>query len=155
MVPAGFAVAHAWSEFTQLRFHMNRTAPQPSPEAEHAAVGFLQGLMPAFLDREAAKGVTFTAVMEYTGPGGSSWTFRVADGQCTATEEHAINADIVVTQSPETFELIRQGKLDPAAAMQSGRLTAHGIENMERFGMLFHPPALDQQIPPMGPGALG
>lgn len=134
---------------------MNRAAPQPNPDAEHAAIAFLQGLTPAFLDREAAKGVTFTAIMEYTGPSGGSWTFRVADGQCSSAEEHAANADIVLTQSPETFELIRQGKLDPATAMQSGRLTVKGMENMERFGMLFHPPALDQPIPAMGPGALG
>ena len=93
--------------------------------------------------------------MEYLGPGGGAWTFRVADGQCTAAEERASRADVVLSQSPETFELIRQSKLDSAAAMQSGLLKVEGTANMERFGMLFQPPALDQEIPAMGPGALG
>ena len=154
-VSASFGIAHTWSELTQLRFHMDQATPQASPEAEHAAIAFLQGLMPAFLDGEAAKGVSFTAVMEYTGPSGGSWTFRVADGQCESAEERAVKADIVISQSPETFELIRQSKLEPGAAMESGRLTVQGMENMEQFGKLFHLPALDQEIPAMGPGALG
>ena len=155
MVSAAFAVAHTWSEFTQLRYHMDQALPEPSPDAVHGAVSFLQGLMPAFLDAEQAKGLQFTAVMEYTGPAGGSWTFRVADGRCEATEGHAANADIVLSQSPVTFELIRQGKLDPASAMESGLLKVQRVENMPRFGALFHPPALDQVIPAMGPGALG
>ncbi|NIQ77051.1 MAG: hypothetical protein GTN93_02910, partial [Anaerolineae bacterium] len=92
---------------------------------------------------------------EYTGPGGGSWTFRVANGQCAMSEEDAAEHDIRLSQDPVTFELTRQGKLDPMVAMQDGRLNVGGIENMERFGSLFHPPALDTQIPAMGPGAVG
>ena len=47
----------------------------------------LMGLM---LNREAAARVgTFKMVMETPGYGGGAWTFRVADGAATVTEERA------------------------------------------------------------------
>ncbi len=155
MVSAGFAVAHTWSEFVQLRHIMGHATPVPDPMAVHTAIGFLQGLMPGGLNRGAAEGANFTAVLEYTGPGGESWTVRVSDGAATVAEEREPQPDLIIIQSPETFELVRQGKLNPAAAMQSGALKAVPMEQMATFGTLFPPPSLDTQIAPMGVGALG
>ena len=134
---------------------MERTAPDPQPESIHTAIGFLQNFLIAFLDHEQAKTAQFTAVMEYTGPGGGSWTFRVADGQCHVTKEHVNNADLVMTQDPVTFELIRQSKLDPQTAMQSGALKIQGVDNMPTFMKLFPAPTLDRKIEPMGAPSLG
>ena len=148
-------IAHNWSEFIQLRYHMNRTTPVPSDGITHAALGLLVGFFPAGLDRAQAAKTRFTTVMEFTGPGGGAWTIRVAEGACTLTEERAAPADLVMSQSPETFELIRVGKLDPMAAMQSGELKVEGMQHMATFGMLFPTPTLDTVIEPMSPGALG
>ena len=154
MVSAGFTLAHTWSEFIQLRHIMGRSTPEPDPMVVQGALGFLQGLRAAFIDRDAANGVRFTAVMEYTGPSGGFWTLRVNDGAATVAEKRAPKPDVTITQSPETFELIRQGKLDPAAAMQSGALKAEPMDQMATFGALFPEPSLDKQIEPMGVGAL-
>ena len=155
MVSVGFSLAHTWSEFIQFRYHLNRSAPEPDPAATHGSVGFLVNLLPAFMNPEAAKGVRFTAVMAFNGPGGGDWTLRIEDGQGSVTEESASNPDMVMTQTPEAFELMRQGKLDPAAAMKSGAVQIQGMEHMTTYAALFPPPDLDATIEPMGVGALG
>ena len=91
--------------------------------------------------------------MELTGPGGGDWTFRVADGECSANEEKASDADLVISYSPVTAELIRVGKLDFGAAMQSGQVQVRGMEHLPAFGALFPEPSPDTPFPPMGPGA--
>lgn len=144
-------LAHSWSEFIQLRFLMGRSTPAPKPETEHSAIAFFADFMPTFLDREAAKDTHLVVVMNYTGPGGGSWTYRIEDGQCQASEGAAADADLVITQSAETSELVRQKKIDFVAAMQSGDIAVEGIENVETFGRLFPEPVLDAEIPPMGP----
>jgi putative sterol carrier protein len=151
-VSVGFALAHSWSEYIQLRYHMGRSEPEPDPAATHGAVGFLVEFLPAFMDEEAAKSAKLTAVHTFTGPGGGSWTLTVAGGKGQITEGAAANPDMTITQSPETFELLRQGKLDPAAAMQSGAMQIQGMEHMATYGALFSPPSLDKDIPPMGGG---
>jgi hypothetical protein len=76
---------------------------------------------------------------------------RVADGRCTASEERGSNADVVITQSPETFELTRVGMLDPISAMQTGLVKVQGLEKLVLFGELFPPPTLDRVVEPVGP----
>ena len=144
-------VAHTWSEFIQLRYHMERATPEPSAEATHATMSVLTGFFPVALDRKQAANTQFTALLEFTGPGGGAWTIRVADGSCTVMEERAGKADLVMTQSPETFELIRQTKLDPMGAIQGGQLKVDGMEHMQTFGALFPPPDIDREIEPMAP----
>ena len=152
---AGFGLAHNWSEFMQLRYHMARTAPEPDATATHGALGFLQGYFPIYMDAKAANGVRFTLLLEYPGLGGGAWTIRVADGTASLTEERVARPDLTITQDPETFELIRQGKLNPGAAMRNGRLQIKPIHRVGTFGALFGPPPLDKQFEPMGAHGLG
>ena len=149
----GACIAHGWSEFTQLSYLNGDKTAQPMPYATHAALGFFQNFLPVFMNRDAAKGVNLTVRLEYTGPGGGVWTARVADGGCTVAEEANGTADMTITQSPQTSELLRQKKLDPMQAMQSGAMKVEGLQHMETFGQLFAEPSLDMQMEPMSPGA--
>jgi hypothetical protein len=156
-IPAAASIAsclaHTWSEVIQLRYHMGRSTPEPDPMATHMASGFLAQFMPSFMDKEAAKGTKLTIDIGMTGPGGGDWTMRVADGQCSVSEETAADADLVFSYTPVTAELIRVGKLDFGAAMQSGDVIVQGTEHLPTFGALFPEPSLDKQFEPMGPGA--
>ena len=146
----GACLMHTWSHFVQLRSHLERDTPSADPKATHAAVAFMMGMFGMVLDRDEARDATFTAVMDFTGPGGGAWTIRVANSQCTVAEGGTDPADVVMTQTPETFELTRVGMIDPIDAMQRGLLSVQGLEKMSRFGQLFPPPTLDRVIEPAG-----
>jgi hypothetical protein len=153
-VSVAFGIAHTWSEFIQARHIMGRSGPEPLPEATHFTLNFLGGMFPAFMNPEAAKGVSFATVLEFTGPGGGDWTVKAEDGKASVEAGRTAKPDLVITQTPVAFELIRQNKLDPMQAMQSGDFKAEPIEAMQTFGTLFEPD-IDQPIPPMGAGAMG
>jgi len=148
----GACLAHAWSEYTQLNFLLGGIGPLPADAATHASLGFFQNFMPAFIDREAARGVNLTVSLVYTGPAGGPWTLRVSDGSCTVIEGADGSPDMTITQGPETSELIRQKKVDPMQAMQDGSFKVDGMEHMETFGKLFSE-SLDAELAPMAPGA--
>ena len=71
----------------------------------------------------------------------------------SVSEGRAADAALVISQSPETSELIRQGKIDYGEAMQSGAVQVQGMEHLETFGKLFPEPDLDAPLAPAGPGA--
>ena len=147
--------AHTWNHHEELRMRLERSAPQPSAPATHRALSLYTTLIPyVSLDRDQAANQQFTSVMDFTGPGGGAWTVRVADGGCSCEEGRAADADVVMTQSPESFVKSMTGLHDPAAAMQSGEIAVEGMENMERYGALFPPIDPARAIPPMGPTAL-
>ncbi len=148
--------AHTWNHHTELRLRLDRADPQPAEATVQAALGFYNMLVPhIMLDREQAASTQLTAVMEYTGPGGGTWTCRVADGGFTVSEGGAEQPDIVITQSPETFVKTFVGMADPAALMQSGEIQMEGSpESMQAYGALFPPPDPSRVIPPMGATSL-
>ena len=120
----------------QLRVHMGRTEPVPSSSITHDYLGFILTLYPMVLNREAA-GKPFAAVMAFTDPGVGAWTIRVADGSAGLTEGAAPNADLVMTQSAETFEKSLRGIHDPGAAIQAGAIQVSNFEALATFGRLF------------------
>jgi hypothetical protein len=142
---------HTWSHSVQLRVYLGRDTPSVDPAATHTALTFAMGFFGMALDRDQAQRATLTTVMDFTGPGGGASTIRVADGRCTASEERDSNADVVITQSPETFQLTRVGMLDPVSAMQTGLVKVQGLEKLVLFGELFPPPPLDRVVEPAGP----
>jgi hypothetical protein len=131
-----FCRNHDWSEFMQLRIHMGRNGPVPSPGITHDYLGFILNFFPMFLNREAAD-KPFTAVLAFTDPGVGAWTIRVADGTATLGEGAAPNADLVMTQSAETFEKSFRRMHDPAAAIQAGAIQVSKFEGLATFGQLF------------------
>jgi hypothetical protein len=133
-----WCLTHDWTEFMQLRLHMGRSEPVPSPEITNQYLGFMLGVVfPFLLNKEAAAGRTFTAVMAFTDPGVSDFTIRVADGAAAVTPGSAEDADLVITQSVETFESTFRGIKDPAEAMQDGSTQVSDMAGLAVFGELF------------------
>ena len=95
------------------------------------------GFFPVLLNRAQADHTRFTLAMIFSGPGGGIWTVRVANGACTVSEGQAVQADLILTQSPETFMKTRLELHDLMVAMQTGAIAVQGIEHMGTFASLF------------------
>ena len=132
-----FCRGHDYSEFLQMRIHMGRDEPVPSPAITKSYLAGVLGFFPMFLNREAAAGQHFTVVMAFTDPGVGAFTIEVADGVATTKEGDAPDADLVMTQSATTFEKTMRGILDPVEAIQSGLLQVSDFESLGTFGQLF------------------
>lgn len=128
---------HTWEHATELRLRMGLPSPVPSAEVTHGFLGDFIGFFPLFLNQEEAGQRRFTAVMDFTGPGGGAWTLRVADGACQVSEERAPEADLMISQSPEAFWKTMTGLADPMALMQSGEVKVQNMQNLPIFGALF------------------
>jgi hypothetical protein len=137
---------HTWNHFLQLRLWMKRDTPALTPSQIHRGLAFYMSIFAGFADREQAKKVNFTGVMDITGPGGAAWAIQVAHGTCCVSEERPAHADLVMTQSPETFVKTLAEMHNPMVAMLTGKIKVRGFRNLGTFGKLFHPPALDQPL---------
>jgi hypothetical protein len=145
----GAGVAHTWAHYTEARLRLGRSGPLPSDDATHRTLGFFMGFMPAFASRdEAAKG-PFTAVMRFEGPGGGAWTIHAADGVVTSTEGAAPNADLVMTQTADTFEKGHSKIGNPMLLMLTGQIKVKGWRHLGRFGRLMGMPRPDTVIEPI------
>jgi hypothetical protein len=133
-----WTLSHDWSEFMQLRIHMGRSQPVPSPEITTHYLGSLIGnVFPFFLDKDAAKGREFTTVMAFTDPSVSGFSIRVQDGAAMVTPGRSEEADLVMTQSAETFEKTMRGIQSMHDALQSGAIEVNNFDNLATFGELF------------------
>jgi hypothetical protein len=132
---------HTWSHFMELRLRHPALPRRPLPAARaattHDALGDLMGFFPVMLDRVQAEQTRFTLAMVFSGPGGGAWTVSVADGACTVSAGQPVQADLILTQSPESLMKTRLELHDPVAAMQSGEIAVQGIEHMGTFAALF------------------
>jgi hypothetical protein len=132
---------HTWSQFMELwlRHPARSQRPLPVPRAAttHGALGDLMGFFPVLLNRVQAEQTSLTLAMVFNGPGGGTWTVSVANGACTVHEGPAAQADLIVTQSPESFMRARLELHDPVAAIQTGEIAVQGIEHMGAFAALF------------------
>ncbi len=128
---------HDWGEFMQLRLHLGRDEPVPSAGLTRAYLASMLGFLPLFLNREAAAGRTFTAVMEFTNPGVGAFTLTAKDGSAEFKEGAAPDADLVMTQSAESYVKTMNGMHDPAAAIQSGEIKVNDFEALATFSQLF------------------
>jgi hypothetical protein len=132
---------HTWSHFMELRLRHpaipRRPLPVPRAATTHDALGDLMGFFPVMLNRVRAEQISLTLAMVFSGPGGGTWTVSVANGACTVSEGQVMQADLVLTQSPESFMKTRLELHDPVAAMQAGEIAVHGIEHLGTFAALF------------------
>jgi hypothetical protein len=145
----GAALAHSWAHYTEARLRLGRRGPLTSEAATHRTLGFFMELMPLFASKaEIAKG-PFVATMAFTGPGGGAWTIRVADGELTSREGAADDADVVLTQSAETFEKTHSNISGPMWLMLTGQIRVKGFAKMGRFGKLMAFPGPDTPVEPM------
>ncbi len=132
-----FTRAHDWAEFIQLRIHMGRQEPVPSAGVTRAYLQRMLSIFPMFLNVEAAAGRDFTAVMAFTDPGVGAFTLQVKDGSAALQVGHTTDADLVMTQSAETFVKTLNRMHNPAEAMQSGEIQVNDFEALGAFGQLF------------------
>jgi hypothetical protein len=138
VAPLMFCRGHDWSEFMQLRIHMGRSEPVPSPDITTAYLGsMIGGAFPMFLDREAANGYRFTAVFAFTDSGVSPFAIQVADGAATVEPGKPADADLVLTQSAETWEKTFRGITTFQGSIQSGAIQVSNMESLAKFGTLF------------------
>lgn len=137
---------HAWNHFLQLRLWMKRDTPTLTPSQMHRGLAFYIGVFSGIVDREQAKKTSLTAVMNISGPGGGAWTLQIANGACSVAEGRPEHADLVMTQSPETYVKTLAEMHNPMVAMLTGKIKIRGFRNMGTFGKLFHPPALNQPL---------
>lgn len=135
-----FTLAHDWGEFMELRIHMEREEPVPSASLTRVYLQHMLGGFPILLNREAAKGQNFTAVMAFTDPGVGAFTIRVAEGFAALTLGETPDADLVMIQSATTFLKTLTKKHNPAAAMQTGEIQVSSFEGLATFGQLFPMP---------------
>ena len=91
-----------WNHFTQLRLYLKRSWPLESSTLRHTGLSFYMSFF-RVLARADAAARPFTFTMDFTGPGGGPFTFRVTDGCCMLSEARVSGADLVITQAPETF----------------------------------------------------
>jgi len=136
-------IVHTWNHFMELRLRLKRSEPAPTPSQTHRALAFYVNFLPITLNRALATNTRFTAVMDITGPGGGTWTIRVADGGCTVTEEREPQPDLVMTQSVETFQATLIGAKNPMVAMLTRKINVRGMRKLATFGKLFPPPKPD------------
>jgi putative sterol carrier protein len=136
----GLAVVHNWSEFTQLRVHMGRAEPVPSASTTNTYLVSILNFMGMGLNRQAAQGVDFSVVYEFTDLGVSPITLRVKDGAVTAAPGRPEDPDLVITQSAETFEKVFRGIQSPMDAMQSGAMRVSNMEALGTFAAFFPAP---------------
>jgi putative sterol carrier protein len=95
------------------------------------------------MDHQQTAQTRFTAVMEFSGPGGGAWTLHVAGGTCRVREGRAAHADLVMIQSPETFVRTRTGVENPTLALWTGKIKVRGLRNLGTFEKLFPIKSLD------------
>jgi hypothetical protein len=133
-----FCVNHDWSEFMQLRIHMGKSQPVPSPAITNSYLGVMIGMgFPMFLDKQAADGQEFTSVFAFTDPGVTPLTIRVADGAASVRPGQPDDADLVLAQSAETWEKTFRRIVDFSDAIQSGAIQVSDGEALATFGKLF------------------
>ena len=135
--------SHTWNHFMQLRFWMKCETLVPDTAQTHRALSYFMASFAQNLDRGRAARTRFTAVMEFTGPGGGAWTLDVAGGVCYVSEGRAAYADLVMMQSPETFVETRTGIEDLWLALLQGKIKVCGTSNLATFEQLFPIKSLD------------
>jgi hypothetical protein len=142
---------HNWGELTELQWRLKRPEPEPPRHVTQAAAGIYLNVLSAFCKPEAAT-KPFTIGWEFTGPAGSSWTMRIADGQCAVTPESAATPDLRLSMTPVMFSIlfVRQAR-NPLLAILRGDMRVKGFTKMGMMKKLFVPdPDKEIKIPGMG-----
>lgn len=132
-----FCRNHDWSAFTELRIRMRRIEPLPSPDVTRGYLATWINSLPKFLRKDATNGHQFTAVVAFSDPGVGAWTIRVTDGAATTSEGQVANADLVITQSAETFEKSIRHMHNPIQAILAGKIQVSDFESLPTLGHLF------------------
>jgi putative sterol carrier protein len=135
--------SHTWNHFMQLRFWMKCDTLKPTPKQTRRALSYFMLAFVQQVDRQQAAKTRLTTVLEFSDPGGGTWTLQVDDGICHVSEGKSASADLVIIQSPETFVKTRTGIQNPIQALLTGKIRVRGWQNLGTFGKLFPIKSLD------------
>jgi hypothetical protein len=69
--------------------------------------------------------------------GVSDYVIAVKDGEVTVSPGQAENADLLISQSTETFERTLRGIQSMPEAIQEGAVQVSDLESLATFGKLF------------------
>ena len=139
-------IVHDVAEYWKLWLRTGKRGVLPTPAAVHLRLDFMMHFMPLTLNRQLAGETAFTMIWNFNGPGGGSWTLRVADGACTVTEGATGTADLAITMKPETFQKLTAKMAPPPLLMLTGQMRIKGLRAMGTFAKLFPEPKPDQRI---------
>lgn len=133
----------------EARLRLDRHAPTPTPDLIHARLSGIMDLIQIGMNKDAVATTKMTFGMNFSGPGGGSWTIGVNEGDVTVEEKQASNPDFEMTQRPETFEAMLVRAINPLWAMVTGKIKVKGIRNIPGFFKLLSPPPLTEVIEPV------
>jgi len=92
-----------------------------------AKIRKLMEAMPEAFNPDKAAGVNATIVYNLTGEGGSVWTSRIADGQCTVEEGETVeNPTLKITMDAQDYVDMMAGRLDGMQAFMTGKIKVEG-----------------------------
>ncbi len=92
-----------------------------------AKIRKLMAEMPKAFKPEKAAGVNAIIVYNLTGEGGSVWTSRIADGQCTVEEGQTEEAPTLkITMDAKDYLDMMAGRLDGMQAFMTGKIKVEG-----------------------------
>ena len=132
-----FSLAHAVGEYWELMTRLKKHGPLPTAKDIKFRFDMVMGVMPLLMKKEAAKGVTLTAVMTFTGPGGGSWTLNIKDGECQVSEGRAAKRDLEMTTDFSGFEKMGRKMANPMIMMLTRQVKVSGMGKMGTFGKIF------------------
>jgi len=118
---------------------------QPRPDADgfeltaadaHVVLNFMLCYWLPRLMEHAAPELQLRIVWEFIGAGGGTWTMIVAAGEISVSEDRSDKADLVLTQTAETFFNTLRLWHDPMVALLKGEIKVQGFEHMSTLSEL-------------------
>lgn len=147
--PVSFCFNHTYGHFMEARLRLDRHAPTPSPDLIHTRLSGIMDLIQIGLNKDAVATTKMTIGMNFSGPGGGSWTIGIDEGDVMAEEKQASNPDFEMTLSPESFEAMSVRAINPLWAMVTGKIKVKGLRKIGGFFKLMSPPPLTEVIEPI------
>ena len=89
-------------------------------------LGTLLAARCAAIPPERLRGLKATIQLRATGPGGGEWWVRVNEGACETGQGEVPSPDILAIASRDDFLALLQGRADPMALWESGRVSVTG-----------------------------
>ena len=145
--------SHTWNHVVEL--HLQTRSPVSvwanMAAQTHRALNRYMHLIVSLLDKDWAVRVgRLVASMAFTGPGGGTWTFHIANGECEVEETAPRHADVVVTLSPETFlKTMVLGTQSQVVAVLTGDIRVRGeLRKVAAFRRMFPRPSPNHVFQP-------
>lgn len=137
------AIVHNWGELSELRYRADRTDVEVPASATKTATSFYVVFMSMVAKPERAV-KPFSLTVDLTGPGGGTYTIRLAEGKVALSDGGTRSADLTMRTTPDNFNLVMIRQIsNPMIAMLTGKVKIKGLSKMGRMRKLFPEPGPD------------